>query len=389
MPVPRRLTSTVPPGPEDAHAYVDAARHRAVPVVLERSRSAAGTPRVVFFSEPCPRGPPARSARVCSPTPWKSRPELPFRATDRLFPSQDALPDGGFGNLITLPLQKQAREQGNSIFIDDDLVPRLTSSPSCRLDRATSAERCRAWPGAARPRPQAGCWCVRNVPPTMLKNSLGCYRPPVDPGRSAYRDRCRERVQLVLADQIYVPKEGRPRSSWSPARAPIRRISESRVPPPTGDAALDRGRRGVIACAEHYPRHLRLPREAARRSRPAWAIFGTRRDRVRFTTGGRAATQLGPVAFHGTLARHRNSRTRPSATMTRECSPPGTAFAQTVVAARLIAERGVSCLVLVIVSSCSSSGSNAGRASCSSITSSRIEHRRRTSRGRPASSMWP
>ena len=38
-------------------------------------------------------------------------------------PSQDSMPRGGFGNLIALPLQRSAREHGNSIFIDDDLRP--------------------------------------------------------------------------------------------------------------------------------------------------------------------------------------------------------------------------------------------------------------------------
>src|SRR5262249_33667969 len=31
--------------------------------------------------------------------------------------------NGGFGSLIALPLQKRARERGNSAFIDDQLVP--------------------------------------------------------------------------------------------------------------------------------------------------------------------------------------------------------------------------------------------------------------------------
>ena len=42
---------------------------------------------------------------------------------DRFFPNQDTLPQGGFGNLIALPLQKRARDQGNSVFVDDDFVP--------------------------------------------------------------------------------------------------------------------------------------------------------------------------------------------------------------------------------------------------------------------------
>ncbi|WP_332696818.1 TOTE conflict system archaeo-eukaryotic primase domain-containing protein [Halalkalibacter lacteus] len=38
---------------------------------------------------------------------------------DRMFPNQDLLPKGGFGNLIALPLQKQAKVKGNSVFVND------------------------------------------------------------------------------------------------------------------------------------------------------------------------------------------------------------------------------------------------------------------------------
>ena len=33
------------------------------------------------------------------------------------------MPIGGFGNLIALPLQRSAREHGNSVFIDEDFRP--------------------------------------------------------------------------------------------------------------------------------------------------------------------------------------------------------------------------------------------------------------------------
>ena len=42
---------------------------------------------------------------------------------DRLFPNQDTMPKGGFGNLIALPLQKQPRESGRSVFVDEHLKP--------------------------------------------------------------------------------------------------------------------------------------------------------------------------------------------------------------------------------------------------------------------------
>jgi hypothetical protein len=51
------------------------------------------------------------------------RPEIGFASYDRLFPSQDTMPRGGFGNLIALPLQRLAREKGNSVFVDDALTP--------------------------------------------------------------------------------------------------------------------------------------------------------------------------------------------------------------------------------------------------------------------------
>ena len=51
------------------------------------------------------------------------RHELGMDSCDRLFPSQDTLPRGGFGNLIALPLQHGPRQQANTVFLDDRLEP--------------------------------------------------------------------------------------------------------------------------------------------------------------------------------------------------------------------------------------------------------------------------
>jgi hypothetical protein len=51
------------------------------------------------------------------------RPDIGLESYDRFFPNQDTLPQGGFGNLIALPLQKQPRELSNSVFLDDSLLP--------------------------------------------------------------------------------------------------------------------------------------------------------------------------------------------------------------------------------------------------------------------------
>src|SRR5690606_8643432 len=49
--------------------------------------------------------------------------QLQLTSYDRLFPNQDTMPKGGFGNLIALPLQKAPREMGFSVFVDADLCP--------------------------------------------------------------------------------------------------------------------------------------------------------------------------------------------------------------------------------------------------------------------------
>lgn len=53
----------------------------------------------------------------------EKRGELPFKSYDRLFPNQDTMPDGGFGNLVALPLQGLARKSGNSVFVDEQFHP--------------------------------------------------------------------------------------------------------------------------------------------------------------------------------------------------------------------------------------------------------------------------
>ncbi len=47
---------------------------------------------------------------------------MDFKSYDRFFPNQDRLPDGGFGNLVALPLQGKARKEGNSVFVDENFV---------------------------------------------------------------------------------------------------------------------------------------------------------------------------------------------------------------------------------------------------------------------------
>lgn len=49
--------------------------------------------------------------------------KIGFKSYDRFFPNQDTLPEGGLGNLVALPLQGNARKNGNSVFVNEFFEP--------------------------------------------------------------------------------------------------------------------------------------------------------------------------------------------------------------------------------------------------------------------------
>jgi hypothetical protein len=94
---------------DDASAFMGSCEELGVPAALEISRSGKGAHAWVFFASKVS----ARDARrlgtaIISHTCGRTR-QLKLESYDRLFPNQDSLPKGGFGNLIALPLQKYQR----------------------------------------------------------------------------------------------------------------------------------------------------------------------------------------------------------------------------------------------------------------------------------------
>lgn len=85
---------------------------------MERSRSGDGGHLWLFFTEPIEAAEARRMGDVLL-TEASDLTHIRFRSYDRMFPNQDTLPAGGFGNLIALPLQRMARDEGNSVFVDE------------------------------------------------------------------------------------------------------------------------------------------------------------------------------------------------------------------------------------------------------------------------------
>jgi len=107
----------------NVRALAQACRGEGVPYLMEVSRSGAGAHLWVFFSEAVQASSARRLGFKLLDKAMELHPGLSFDSYDRLFPNQDTMPDGGFGNLIALPLQHEARSRGCTVFVDDNFAP--------------------------------------------------------------------------------------------------------------------------------------------------------------------------------------------------------------------------------------------------------------------------
>ena len=90
-------------------------------VALSVNGSGNGAHVWVFFTDAIPAIKVRRFGNIILTEAMKRNGRISFDSYDRFFPNQDRIPEGGFGNLIALPLQGGARKSGNSVFVDDKI----------------------------------------------------------------------------------------------------------------------------------------------------------------------------------------------------------------------------------------------------------------------------
>jgi superfamily II DNA or RNA helicase/very-short-patch-repair endonuclease len=325
---------------EDAAAFLEACRHLNLPAALERSRSGRGAHVWFFFEEAIPATLVRRLGSHVLTETMEGRPDIGLDSYDRLFPNQDTMPQGGFGNLIALPLQRAARKRDNTVFLDGGFVP---------------------WPDQ-----WAFLASVRRIGRPQIEQIvedaerrgriLGVRLPPQDDGDTepwtAPPSRHRREspivgelpstLELVLGNQIYIAKEGlhpglqnrllRLAAFQNPEfyKAQAMRLSTYNKP-------------RVVACAEDLPHHIGLPRGCVDDVRKLLAELGVGMG-IRDERHDGSSLE---VTFQGEL--RPEQKTAADAILRHETGvlAATTAFGKTVVAAWLIAQRGVNALVLV------------------------------------------
>ena len=321
---------------EDAKAFMRSCETLGVPASLEISRSGQGAHAWIFFANAVS----ARDARrlgtaVLSHTCAITR-QLQLKSYDRLFPNQDMMPKGGFGNLIALPLQKGPRETGCSVFVDAELRPYPDQwaylAAAQAMDPQSIETTILRATGGSHPLDVMFIDDEDLATPWKRKNaSSGKLTGPMP-----------KSIDVTVANLIYFEKAQLPQALINR----LIRLAAFQNPEFYRAQAMrlsvwDKPR--VIGCAENFPQHIGLPRgclDAALSLLRDNDIGYDLRDE-------RNAGQTIDATFMGSL---RSDQEAAVSAMLRHdagvlCAP--TAFGKTVTAAAIIARRRVNTLVLV------------------------------------------
>ena len=313
---------------DDVVAVRAVCKKHEIPFLVERSRSGL----VWFFFKEKVRAVFARKfGTLLLNGAMQMRHSIRFSAYDRLFPNQDYMPKGGFGNLIALPLQGMARRRGNSVFVDENFVPysdqwQVLSSVS-RID----AEKLKEW-----------------------TDILSVYSEPNDFESPAEEDAAKTKnggwaaedfppiVRIRVSDMIYVEKKGlSERALWAIKRMgayanpEFYKAQKMRLP------TYDKPR--YISVYEEDELCLAIPRGRLERLRSLLKEAG-----AQFSMEDRRneGTEL-EVAFQGTLRDEQEKAFAALSVRDIGVLSATTAFGKTVVGARMIAAKRRNTLVLV------------------------------------------
>lgn len=328
---------------EDVSAFAETCRNVGLPVAVERSRSGNGAHVWFFFSAPVAAAAARQMGCYLITETMSRRHQLSMDSYDRLFPSQDTLPRGGFGNLIALPLQHEPRQQGNSVFVDEQYKPYPGDgqwaylASVLRIDPSTVGQIARE---ASRQGLVIGVRSAESVdeqdvaPWSRLPSRRS--KPVVVAGPLP------PKVRAILAQKLFIENAGLPSALLNQ----IKRLGAFQNPEfykkqsmRLSTATTPR----VVACAEELPLHIGLPRGCANDLQALLRAYGVELE----IEDQRVVGEPLKLQFRGrlTAVQERVARAMLGHDTGVFVAPPG--VGKTVVGTYLVAKRNCSTLVLV------------------------------------------
>ncbi len=318
---------------KDISALRDVCAEFEIPVAVERSRSGNGAHAWFFFERQLPAALARKFGASLITYTMNKRHEITFKSYDRFFPNQDTLPKGGLGNLIALPLQKEARKLNNSEFIDENLVAYEDQ-----------------WSFLGSVRKLSDDEVERHISRLSGGNELGVLRIDEEEAPKPWEsvkikltetDFPRQ-IEIVKANMLYVPKTGFSQRGLNR----LKRLAAFKNPEFYKAQAMrlsTYGKSRIIACADETPDYLMLPRGCETDLNAIFSEYGTEIICIDHTSCGRKID----IDFSGTLRDEQSIAIDKLLNHNIGVLSGTTAFGKTVVAIKLIAERKVNTLIIV------------------------------------------
>ena len=308
-----------------------------IPLAVERSRSGQGAHVWFFFVETVSAHMARKLGSAIISQAMEEHPGLKFQSYDRFFPSQDTMPKGNFGNLIALPLQRKARDAGNSVFVDENFTPYADQwaflSGVGLLTAADTEGFLSMWA-------RAGELGVLHTPDDEEKTDEPWQKKAASAPLS--RTDFPATVRITYANMLYIEKEGiSPR-----ALNRLKRLAAFKNPEFFKAQAMrlptwDKPR--IISTYDDSEKYLALPR-------------GLKDELLRMldeltvsvsVCDGRNSGRTIDVSFNAVLCDEQATALEKLTGFDNGILSATTAFGKTVVAAALIAERKLNTLILV------------------------------------------
>jgi len=317
---------------EDVVAFVDVCKSWGIPCSIERSRSGNGAHVWIFFETPVLAVKARRLGNVILTEAMNRDGRISFKSYDRFFPNQDALPEGGLGNLVALPLQGNARKNGNSVFVNEYFEPfpdqweyllnvgKLSASALEEILKQTA-----------------------NIMPLGDLSKTSENKPwEVPTATKIEKSDFSSEIVITRSNMLYIPLG----QLSSKVLNHLRRIASFRNPEFYSKQALRLSTYQtprIITCADLTDEYLALPRGC---EDAVTTLLKEKNVAYRFedkTNHGRAIS----IHFNGELRENQQEAVNALATNNTGVLSATTAFGKTVAAIGLIAEHSVNTLILV------------------------------------------
>lgn len=323
----------------DAAAFIKTCQQKSIPYALERSRSGNGVHIWIFFDKPILASHARKMGAALLTETMDSYPEIGFESYDRFFPNQDTLPSGGFGNLIALPLQRFPRDQGNSLFLDNNFNPYqdqwvfLQSVPKMSEDAVNRIVEDAAYNGKI--------VSVRmpteedEEKPWDMNPSRKVADMPIDQALP-------KSVNIVVSNQIFVGKQNLPPALINK----LIRLAAFQNPEFYKAQSMRLptfGKPRIIACAEDFPDYIGLPRGCLEEVVDLLNSLGIEVILDDKKWGGNRVK----LNFLGKLTDEQKKAAKKLSSHDIGVLAATTAFGKTVVGAHMIAKRKTNTLIIV------------------------------------------